>query len=448
MSIIARNNGWSLTWRFEGKQKWLATKCRTKTEAQRLERECLTALDAKNFSFVSEDARQILIRLHKMMNWAVPAELVQARQERQEPAQNGNGLILWKKDDPKMGAIQRFLADDMVKQRGESAVDRYSQCFYHLIRVLGAKTPVGDIWVPELRKYYAKRTKEGAAPNTIGRELSTLSILFRFLIADRKSGIKENPCKLIRGKDNKEFCFDSRKRQSYLSLENVEFILSAFNQKTERSVIPEWLKPVILCGYYTGMRLNEILKLKRKQVFLGKRMIYLSDQTVIKEREVKRIPIHKELHPILEKCLHVDGSGYDNVFFISDEKGTRPIKKDSVESAFRRMFKVFNPDPRFSFHDLRHTFRANGARSGISDRILERILGHSDKEGRLDGHLPVNHRYGAISDKEFIDAIDHLTFDHGDSEINGQPLVLNPVSYLLAETKKRDAVKIDIPLSS
>jgi hypothetical protein len=66
----------------------------------------------------------------------------------------------------------------------------------------------------------------------------------------------------------------------------------------------------------------------------------------------------------------------------------------------------------------------------------------------LDGHLPVNHRYGAISGQEFVQAIDQLTFDHGDSEINGQRRILNPVSYLLAKTKKRDVVENDVPLNN
>jgi hypothetical protein len=142
MAVIARNNGWSLTWRLEGKQKWLATTCRTKTEAQRLERECRTALDARKFSFVSEDARQILIRLHNTMVWTIPDELVQAGQEPKESEQNGNAIILWKKDDPDRGAIQRFFADEVVKQKKEKSLERYSQCFYHLVKKLNANTPV------------------------------------------------------------------------------------------------------------------------------------------------------------------------------------------------------------------------------------------------------------------------------------------------------------------
>jgi integrase len=186
------------------------------------------------------------------------------------------------------------------------------------------------------------------------------------------------------------------------------------------------------------MRLNEMLQLKPKQVFLDRRMIFLPDPNKIKERKPKRIPIHRDLHPVLEGLLQMNPAGSEHVFLISDEDGTRPVTKNTVESAYRRMFKVLRPEPRFSFHDLRHTFKANCARSGIAERISERIIGHSDKKGHLTGSLPVAHRYGAISDQEFIDAIDQLTFDHGYSEIDGQPLILNPVSYLLAGDEKQD----------
>jgi len=56
-------------------------------------------------------------------------------------------------------------------------------------------------------------------------------------------------------------------------------------------------------------------------------------------------------------------------------------------------------------------------------------MGHSDSDRFLDGDLAVNRRYGEISDEELIAAIDRLTFDHGDSRINGRPVVLKPVSW-------------------
>jgi len=99
----------------------------------------------------------------------------------------------------------------------------------------------------------------------------------------------------------------------------------------------------------------------------------------------------------------------------------------------RRLNNALNPSPRVNFHDLRHAFWTNCSRSYIPDRLAERILGHSDKSGYLDGDLLVNRRYGDISDDELVRAIDKLTFDHGDSRINGRPLGLKPVSWVLAK---------------
>jgi integrase len=448
VAVINRNNGWSLTWRLEGKQKWLATKCRTKTEAQRLERECLAALDAKNFSFITEDARHILVRLHKMMGWATPDELLQTQQAQGMSTGNGNGIVLWNKEEPEKGAIQRYFADPVTRQKSPSTLGRNSQCFHHLIRILRANTPVKDIWVSEIREYYAKRIGEGASPNTVGWELSSLSAVFGVLMADRTTGITENPCQLVRGK-GKGLKFDSTVRQPYLSWNTVNFIISAFNKKLKRHVCPEWLRSIILTSYYSGMRLGEILGLKRDQVFLDKRMIFLTGMDT-KEAKPKAVPIHHDLVPLLERLLPVRSPEHDHVFLLNDRRGLRPVTKYCVELAMRRIYKVLNPDPRWRFHDLRHTFKANCARSGVEDRISERILGHSD------GYLAVNRRYGEISEGELIQAIDKLKVDNGETRIDKRPvalkpktpIVLKPVSYLLAKTKKRDAVKIGVPLSS
>jgi len=68
----------------------------------------------------------------------------------------------------------------------------------------------------------------------------------------------------------------------------------------------------------------------------------------------------------------------------------------------------------------------------MSDCIAERILDHADKSGYLDGYLPVNRRYGEISDVELIRAIDRLTSDHGASRINDSPIALKLINWVLA----------------
>jgi integrase len=157
----------------------------------------------------------------------------------------------------------------------------------------------------------------------------------------------------------------------------------------------------------------------------------------IKEEKPKRVPIHRNLVPILKRALKITASDNDNVFLVTDRQGKRPITKDTVELAMRRIVSFLNPDPRFSFHDLRHTFRANCLRSRIPDRIAERILGHANADGILDGELSVNQRYGEISDKELVDAINKFTVDHGESMIDGKPVSLYRVIQRLDNGRGR-----------
>ncbi|MCX5860882.1 MAG: tyrosine-type recombinase/integrase [Deltaproteobacteria bacterium] len=63
------------------------------------------------------------------------------------------------------------------------------------------------------------------------------------------------------------------------------------------------------------------------------------------------------------------------------------------------------------FHDLRHTWKTNARRSGMHPEIEQAIMGHSQRG------MNVHERYGRIGDQELIEAIDRMTFDHGETEI-------------------------------
>src|SRR5208283_2542890 len=137
--------------------------------------------------------------------------------------------------------------------------------------------------------------------------------------------------------------------------------------------------PIILTSYYSGMRLGAILELKRSMVFLSKRMIFLS-ATDPKENRPKKIPIHRDLLPVLEQALQVRPMEPDNVFLLVDRRGTRPIPKDCVELAMGRISSALNPDPPWRFYNFRHTFKSNCSCSGIPYRMSERDNGAQRKE--------------------------------------------------------------------
>ena len=144
----------------------------------------------------------------------------------------------------------------------------------------------------------------------------------------------------------------------------------------------------------------------RDSVNLGRRIILIGPEDT-KEGNWKRIPIHRDLVPVLEEVMKVRALGNDRVFLRDGLSFTRGNGRRPWEDAVRAVGLV--PPPHF--HDLRHTWKTNPRRSGIDPEIRESIMGHWFKE------KSVTERYGRISDDELVSAIDRMTFDHGDTEI-------------------------------
>ena len=209
--------------------------------------------------------------------------------------------------------------------------------------------------------------------------------------------VDTNPVRLVKRLSTK-----ANEREVYLSRETVQSIADH---------CPAWYQRIIWTAYFSGMRRGEILSLTRKQVNLAKRLIHL-DPDDTKESRRKRVPIHHELVPILEDAMRVPFLPNGTIFLVQDSRGSRLPGTDSVDNCWpRALEKLKFKEPRPRFHDLRHTWRTNARRSGMDFQIAESIMGHWLKGKN------VSDRYGRISDQELIQAIDSLTFDHGETEI-------------------------------
>ncbi|MFH1117289.1 MAG: site-specific integrase [Pseudomonadota bacterium] len=236
----------------------------------------------------------------------------------------------------------------------------------------------------------AERLSLGVSPSTVNREKGTLSKMFQVLVELRL--LEGNPCRMVKNLSQK-----SEERQVYLARADVERILE---------LLPTWAKPIVQTAFYTGMRRGEILGLKRKQVDLSQRMIYLGPKET-KEGHWKRVPIHGELAIVLESMMKVQSLGHDEIFLVDG----KPPYRTSVSKPWRQAVLELGLEPRPRFHDLRHTWKTNARRSGMDPEIRESIMGHWYR-GRN-----VNERYGRIGDEELVRAIDQMTFDHGKTEI-------------------------------
>lgn len=352
-----------------------------KRDAERIEQMLKSALRSGDYRYLDPVSRQICVRLFKNRGWQLPGTLVAPEGEPIIEPEIRDELTLWK-------AMELCLKYPEVKNSPNRP--RMKQCFVNLAEKLGKETPLSKIRIPQIKQYRIDRLNEKAAPATVNKEKSFLSRMFQVLI--EMEMIDNNPCRMIRNLSEK-----SGERQVYVSLKDFSTIASK---------LPEPHRSIATVAYYTGMRRGEITGLTRKQVNLQKRLICLGIQDT-KEGRRKRVPIHKDLVPVLENVMKVQAIGSDLIFLIDG----KPICHGAGRRFWEDAVAELKLDKTPRFHDLRHTWKTNARRSGMDSEIRERIMGHSDKT------LSVSERYGSISDQELIRAIDLMTFDHGDTEI-------------------------------
>jgi integrase len=124
----------------------------------------------------------------------------------------------------------------------------------------------------------------------------------------------------------------------------------------------------------TGMRRGEALSLTWDDVNLDTRIIRLSaNQT--KERRPKRVPIHKDLIPVLRAAG--DKRRLNNRVFLTP-MGNTP-NEDSLKKPWREALESLEFDPMPRIHDLRNCWKTNAMRSGLHPLIADAIVGHGDR---------------------------------------------------------------------
>jgi integrase len=137
--------------------------------------------------------------------------------------------------------------------------------------------------------------------------------------------------------------------------------------------LPDYLKPVALTAYLTGMRRGEIIELEWNRVDLFGGFIDLTpDDTKTEEPrriyfnslpELRQVFIQKEKTRKVGQCL---------VFTKADGE---PVPKWYMERQFKRAC-LDSGVGTYRFHDLRHTFNTNMVKAGVDQIVIMKITGH------------------------------------------------------------------------
>lgn len=122
---------------------------------------------------------------------------------------------------------------------------------------------------------------------------------------------------------------------------------------------------------YTGLRVGELLALKKEDVNLKERWLRVLESKT--EAGKRLVPIHKRIIPIFEMLMD---SPEHKEYVVTSQFSRKEIDYDSFRRAFGN-FKTKN-NLYHTIHDTRHTFATLLNNSNANPTSIKKIIGHTD----------------------------------------------------------------------
>lgn len=227
----------------------------------------------------------------------------------------------WRRDEFSLKSLKAFFPDDTLKTIGQEKIERFK----------------------------AARQSE-VSPATVNLELACLKTLFNKAVEWGRLEI--NPAARV-----KKF----RVRNAR------ERILDAGEARRLVECAGQQLKPVLVIALNSGMRRNEILSLKWRDVDFARAFILIADS---KSGKPRKVPMNSAVHDALKGIPRRPESEF---LFYNPETGTH-LKNLSASFAIARKEAGVSG---VRFHDLRHTAASKMVEAGVDLVTVSKILGHA-----------------------------------------------------------------------
>jgi integrase len=291
----------------------------------------------------------------------------------------------------------KYWLETKKEGRAETTYERYSKIAEDFIIFLGkrATMPLTALRVEDVEKFKAAELQSGKAGTSVNVELKALRAAFN--TAKRRGYITSNPAEGCETAPN-----DGETKHVFTRTEIDALLETTKEQK-------EW-KTAILLGLFTGMRLQDVLKIKWSNLDFTAHTATVTPQKQARNKKARTIvvPLPDQVEnailelpttgkepdayvlPTLAKMKSggangassrfnriMEAAGIDRVE-LRPKQNTDPDGKSETKSKGRRICGK-------SFHSLRHTAVSALANAGIPEDVRMRLVGHENIE--------VNRRY-------------------------------------------------------
>lgn len=332
--------------------------------------------------------------------FATKREARNAEEDKRQEIKESNGDIRNKKilfDD----AFQKYIQESKIKR---STKELYQQVYNrHLKKKLGgyAIFYIDDDLIQGILDSLdlANRSKNNL--------LSVINSTIRYSV--RKKLIPS------RKKIIYDFEEEHKKEKTPMSEETFNFILESFRNKKNG----KQYSMIMQVGWYTGMRISEVLGLKVEDIDLDRNTININKQLIVypngeiaitspkTSASVGELPIVPELRE--ELIQYIDS--WDKDFLFMKDNGNHITRKD-VHNA------IVNTGAKGSFHQLRHGVATRLKRAGVDAKIAQKILRHSSYKTTIDVYTHIEEQEMIKAMNDALKCVENVSNDIDVTKIN------------------------------
>jgi integrase/recombinase XerD len=209
-------------------------------------------------------------------------------------------------------------------------------------------------------------------PRSVARKISSLKSLYAYL--KEHHNYKDHTCDIVIPKLEK-------KLPQYLSEHEIEQLLTAASE-SDKTKIGKRNKIMIYLLYVTGMRISELVELKKSAIHFDTGFLTVSG----KGGKDRLVPLPEYLLPMLKNYLEEihpkiatqNRRRYDTDFLFPTRHGqkVKPISRQAFWVMLKKLVRSIGLRDFISPHKLRHSLATHLLKNGANLRSIQMLLGH------------------------------------------------------------------------
>lgn len=306
----------------------------------------------------------------------------------------GNAIFIQNNGIP-INKIMEFINERKLKN-GQEEIGQYGKTNDLIKRItslgIGNKD-ISDITVSDLEDFFS--TLVNYQKSYIDQWISQFTQAFKY--AQKHKLIDLNPMDdVCKPKSTKQ----KRKVRS-LEIEEQKILT---NYLTDKSILEEHYKNAFLIQTYMGLRIGEVLGLKRNDIDFKEGIIHIK-RTIKKDDKgrfylgdttktpagVRDVPIPKIINKYVKEQFINSINNDNNLLFVnSNGKLSNPR---TVNTVLKRIVLQTLSVTDITTHCLRHTFGTRCIEAGIPAVVVQRLMGHESIEITLNTYVDVLNKF-------------------------------------------------------